>query len=168
MGGMKQLQDQLNKQIEQMQQQMKGGKSPSSKEFGEMAAKQAAIRKAMQQMKRERQEKGKGGGKELQDMIDQMDKTETDLVNKRLPNDLNKRQQDILTRMLEHEKAEKEREYDNERKAEQPKKTEPKIPPAMEDYLKKRKGQVEMFKTVSPSLKPYYKNLVEEYFRALK
>ena len=38
----------------------------------------------------------------------------------------------------------------------------------MQDYLKKRKGQVEMFKTVSPALKPYYKNLVEEYFRSLK
>jgi hypothetical protein len=168
MGGMKEMQDQLNQQIEQMQQQMKNGKNPSSKEFGEMAAKQAAIRKALQDMKRERQQNGKGGGKELQDLINQMDKTETDLVNKRLPNDLNKRQQEILTRLLEHEKAEKEREYDNERKAEQPKKTEPKIPPAMEEYLKKRKGQVEMFKTVSPALKPYYKNLVEEYFRSLK
>jgi hypothetical protein len=165
MGGLKQMQDQLNKQIEQMQ---KGGKNPSSKDFAEMAAKQSAIRKALQEMKRERQEKGKGGGKELQELIDQMDKTETDLVNKRLPNDMNKRQQDILTRLLEHEKAEREREYDNERKSEQPKQTENKIPPAMEEYLKKRKGQVEMFKTVSPSLKPYYKNLVEEYFRALK
>ena len=38
----------------------------------------------------------------------------------------------------------------------------------MADYLKKRKGQVDLFKTVSPSLKPYYKNLVEDYFRALK
>ena len=168
MGGVKQMQDQLNKQIEQMQQMMKNGKSPSSKQFAEMAAKQAAIRKALQDMKREKQQKGKGGGKELQDIIDQMDKTETDLVNKRLPNDMNKRQQDIITRLLEHEKAEREREYDNERKSEQPKNSENKIPPAMADYLKKRKGQVDLFKTVSPSLKPYYKNLVEDYFRALK
>ena len=97
-----------------------------------------------------------------------MDKTETDLVNKRLPNDINKRQQDILTRLLESEKAEREREYDNERKSEQPKNVDVKIPPAMEEYLKKRKGQVDMFKTLSPSLKPYYKNLVEDYFKALK
>ena len=168
MGGLKQLQDQLNQQIEKMQQQMKDGKNPSSKDFAEMAAKQAAIRKALQDMKREKQQNGKGGGKELQDLINQMDKTETDLVNKKLPNDLNKRQQDIMTRLLEHEKAEREREYNNERKSEQPKQTEPKIPPAMQDYLNKRKGQVEMFKTVSPALKPYYKNLVEEYFRSLK
>ncbi len=168
MGGLPQLQDQLNQQIQRMQQMMKDGKNPSSRDFAEMAAKQAAIRKALQDLKREKQQQGKGAGKELQDIINQMDKTETDLVNKRLPNDVNKRQQEILTRMLEHEKAEKEREYDNERKSEQPKNTEPKIPSAMEEYLRKRKGQVELFKTVSPSLKPYYKNLVEEYFRALE
>ncbi len=168
MGGLKQMQDQLNQQIEKMQQQMKNGQNPSSKDFAEMAAKQAAIRKALQDMKRQKQQNGKDGGKELQELMNQMDKTETDLVNKKLPNDINKRQQDILTKLLEHEKAEREREYNNERKSEQPKQTEPKIPPAMQDYLKQRKGQVEMFKTVSPALKPYYKNLVEEYFRSLK
>lgn len=168
MGGLRQLQDQLNKQLDQMQEMMKNGKNPSSKQFAEMAAKQAAIRKALQDMKREKQQNGKGGGKELQDLMDQMDKVETDLVNKKLPNDINKRKQDILTRLLEHEKSEREREYDNERKAEQPENKEPKMPPALEEYLRQRRGQVEMFKTVSPSLKPYYKNLVEEYFRALK
>ena len=168
MGGVKQMQDQLNQQIEKMQQQMKNGQNPSSKDFAEMAAKQAAIRKALQEMKRQKQQNGKDGGKGLQELMNQMDKTETDLVNKKLPSDINKRQQDILTRLLEHEKAEREREYDNERKSEQTKQPEPKIPPAMQEYLKKRKGQVEMFKTVSPALKPYYKNLVEEYFRSLK
>jgi hypothetical protein len=168
MGGLKEMQDQLNQQIEKMQQQMKNGKNPSSKDFAEMAAKQAAIRKALQDMKRKKQQNGKEAGKELQNLINEMDKTETDLVNKKLPNDINKRQQDIMTRLLEHEKSEREREYNNERKSEQPKQAEPKIPPAMQDYLNKRKGQVEMFKTVSPALKPYYKNLVEEYFRSLK
>ncbi len=168
MGGLRQMQEQLNKQIQKLQEMMKNGQTPSSRQFAEMAAKQAAIRKALQDMKREKQQKGGSGGKELQELIDQMDKVETDLVNKRLPHDMNKRQQDILTRLLENENAEREREYDNERKAEKPEETEPKLPPAMEEYLEKRKSQVEMFKTVSPSLKPYYKNLVEEYFRALK
>ncbi len=168
MDGLRRLQEQLNQQLDQMQQMMQNGQKPGSKEFAEMAAKQAAIRKALQDMKRQRQQNGKGGGKELQDLIDQMDKVETELVNKRLPNDLNKRKQDILTRLLEHEKAEREREYDEKRKAEQPDKQEPRMPPSLEEYLRQRRGQVEMFKTVSPSLKPYYKNLVEEYFRALK
>lgn len=167
MGGLRQLQEQLNKQLQQMKEQMKQGKMPGGKQFAQMAAKQAAIRKALQDAKKERQKKGKGGGKELQDMIDAMDKVETDLVNKRLPNDMKKRQKDILTRLLQAENAERERELDEKRKAERPDKYVPKMPPALEEYLKKRQGQVEMFKTVSPSLKPYYKNLVERYFRAL-
>ena len=167
MGGMRQMQEQLNKQMEQMKEMMKQGKMPGGKQFAQMAAKQAAIRKALQDAKKKGQKKGKGGGKELQEMIDAMDKVETDLVNKRLPNDMQKRQQDILTRLLQAENAERERELDEKREAERPDKYVPKMPPALEEYLKKRQGQVEMFKTVSPSLKPYYKNLVEKYFRAL-
>ena len=140
---------------------------PGGKQFAQMAAKQAAIRKALQDAKNKKKENGKGGGKEIQDLIDKMDKIETDLVNKRLPNDMNKRQKDILTRLLQAENAERERELDNKREAEKPDKYVPKMPPALEEYLKKRRSQVEMFKTVSPSLKPYYKNLVVTYFRAL-
>ncbi|MCH2021800.1 MAG: DUF4175 domain-containing protein [Saprospiraceae bacterium] len=167
MGGLRKLQDQLNKQIQQMKEQLKKGKMPGSKQFAEMAAKQAAIRKALQDLKNKKEKNAKGGGKEIQDLIDKMDKVETDLVNKRLPNDMKKRQKDILTRLLEAENAERERELDEKREAESPDNYIPKMPPALEEYLRKRKGQVELFKTVSPSLKPYYKNLVELYFRAL-
>lgn len=167
MGGLRQMQEQLNKQLQRMKEQMKQGKMPGSKQFAQMAAKQAAIRKALQDAKNKKKEKGKGGGKEIQDLMDKMDKIETDLVNKRLPNDFQKRQKDIMTRLLQAENAERERELDDKREAEKPEKYIPKMPPSLEEYLKKRRSQVEMFKTVSPSLKPYYKNLVESYFRAL-
>jgi hypothetical protein len=167
MGGLREMQEQLNKQLQQMKDQLKKGKMPGGKQFAQMAAKQAAIRKALQDAKNGNKKKGKGAGKEIQDLIDKMDKVETDLVNKRLPNDMNNRQKDILTRLLQAETAERERDLDDKREAERPDKYIPKMPPALEEYLKKRQGQVEMFKTVSPSLKPYYKNLVEKYFRAL-
>jgi hypothetical protein len=167
MGGLRKMQEQLNQQLQRMKEQMKNGQMPGGKQFAQMAAKQAAIRKALQDAKKQKQKNGKGGGKEIQDMIDAMDKVETELVNKRLPNDMQQRQKDILTRLLQAENAERERELDEKRKAERPDEYKPKMPPAMAEYLKKRQGQVEMFKTVSPSLKPYYKNLVERYFRAL-
>ncbi|MDC0231443.1 DUF4175 domain-containing protein [Aureispira] len=167
MGGLRQLQDQLNKQIEQMKEQLKKGEMPGGKEFAQMAAKQAAIRKALQDMKNKKNKNEKGGGKEIQDLINEMDKVETDLVNKRLPNDMKRRQKDILSRLLQAENAERERDLDEKREAESPDNYTPKMPPALEEYLRKRKSQVELFKTVSPSLKPYYKNLVELYFRAL-
>ncbi|HPH18734.1 MAG TPA: hypothetical protein PLE32_08155, partial [Haliscomenobacter sp.] len=108
------------------------------------------------------------GSKETQDIIDQMDRTETELVNKKLSNETLKRQQDIMTRLLEHEKAERERELDEKRKSDSAQNFERTTPPALQEYLKKRRSEVETYKTVSPALKPYYKSLVEEYFKTLK
>ncbi|MCB9282480.1 MAG: DUF4175 domain-containing protein [Lewinellaceae bacterium] len=160
-------QQQLNEQMQQMKEGMKKGDQPGSKEFAQMAARQAALRQALREKQKQLQEKGKGS-KELQDIIDQMNKTEIDLVNKRLTNEMQKRQQDILTRLLEHEKAERQREQDNQRKSEQAKNYERPLPPSLEEYLKKREAEIELYRTVSPSLKPYYKTLVEEYYRTLK
>ncbi len=160
-------QQKLNDQMKQMKQQLEKGKGGSSKEFAEMAAKQAALRKALRDQQKKLQEKGQGS-KELQDIIDQMDRSETELVNKKLTNETLKRQQDILTRLLEHEKAERERGFEEKRKAEAAKEKERKMPPSLEEYIKKREAEIELYKTVSPTLKPYYKFLVEEYFKTLK
>lgn len=142
-----------------------GGTQPSnSKEFAQLAAKQAAIRDALRKLQKEKQEQGKGD-KALDDIMDEMNKIEIDLVNKKLTNEMLQRQDQILTRLLEHEKAEREREQDEQREAEVARQQQPKMPPALEEYLKKRRAEVEQFRTVSPALKPYYKQLVEEYLK---
>lgn len=165
---MSQGQQKLNDQMKQMKEGLeKGQKQGMSKEFAQMAARQAALRQALKEKQKKLQEQG-NGSKELQDLIDQMNKVETDLVNKTLTNEMMKRQQDILNRLLEHEKAERQREYDNKRKSETAGEYERKVPPSLEEYIKKREAEIEQFKTVSPSLKPYYKHLVEEYFKSLK
>jgi hypothetical protein len=161
-------QQQLNEQMKKMRDQMKQGKgSPGAKEFAKMAARQAALRKALKEKQRELQEKGKGS-KELQEIMDQMDKIEEDLVNKRLSNEMIERQQNIMSRLLEHEKAEREREFEEKREAERATEKQREMPPSLEEYIKKREAEIEMYKTVSPALKPYYKFLVEEYFKSLK
>ncbi len=168
-GDMKGMQEQLNKDLQQMKEGMKGkGGKGMSKRFAEMAKRQAAIRDAMEKLQREKQQSGEGGDPQLQELIEQMNKTETDLVNKRLNNETMKRQQDIMTRLLKSDKAERQREYDDKRKAERTTRKERKMPPALEEYLKKREAEIDMYKTVSPSLKPYYKALVEEYYKSLK
>jgi Domain of unknown function (DUF4175) len=163
-------QSDLNEQMKKMRDQMKKGEGQPggmSKQFAQMAAKQAALRNALKEMQKEKQSRGQGD-KQAQEIIDQMEKVETELVNKKLTNETVKRQEEILTRLLENERAEREREYEEKRKAEVAKGTEPKIPPSLQEYIKKREAEIDMFKSVSPSLKPYYKGLVEEYFKALK
>ena len=164
-------QQDLNKQMQEMKEGMQKGKGPGSKEFAQMAARQAALRKALRDLKKQGQEKGKGGQggqQQMQEILDQMNKVETELVNKNLTNEMIKRQEEILTRLLEAEQAEREREYDNKRKAEAAKQQERKMPPTMEEYLKQREAEIELYKTVNPSLRPYYKILVEEYINQLK
>jgi hypothetical protein len=160
-------QEGLSEQMKQMQGKQQNGGKPTAKDFAEAAAKQAALRKALQDLQQEKMELGKGSG-ELQDIIDQMDKNEIDLVNKRLNNETLKRQADILTRLLEAEKSERQREFDNKRKGESAEEKKKKLPPSLQEYLKKREAEIEMYKTISPDLKPYYRYLVDEYYKALK
>lgn len=163
------MQKGLNDQMKKMSEEMKSGKGGKmSKEFAQMAARQGALRKMLQDIQRQRQQEGKGMSKELQQVMDQMDKTETELVNKKLSGETLKRQEDILTRLLEHEKAEREREQDQKRESKTADNQDRKMPPSLEEYLRKRQAAVDMYKTVSPTLKPFYKNLVENYLNTLK
>ena len=169
-------QEGLNEQMKEMAKKQgkkgkpgqEGGQGNSAKDFAKAAARQAALRRALEEMAEERGEQGKGASEELQQLIEQMDKVEVDLVNKRLDNQLLLRQQDILTRLLEAEKADRQRDKDEKRKAETGKETKKELPPALVEYLKEREAETEMYNKVSPSLRPFYKQLVDEYFKALK
>lgn len=168
---MGEMQKQLNEQLKKLQGQNPDGQVPDkqgmSKQLAEMAAKQAAIREALQKMAEEL-----GGGntedgklaKQLQDLANKMDQTEEDIVNKHITEETLKRQEDILTRLLEASDAERERQTDNERQSNTAVEINRQTPPAIEEYLKKRKAELDLYKTISPELKPFYKNLVEVYF----
>ncbi len=163
-------QEGLKKDLEKMKEGMekgKDGKGGMSKEFAKAAARQAALRKALEGLNDEKKEQGKGS-KELQELIDQMDKVETELVNKRLNAEMMKRQQDIITRLLKAENAERQQEYDNKRKAEQGRDQKRKLPLALQEYLKKREDEIDLYKSVSPELRPYYRALVKQYYESLK
>lgn len=175
MPSMSEMQKQLNDQLQKMQGQMKSGQKKGeqqgmSKELAEMAQKQAMIREALEKMAQEL-----GGGntedgklaKQLEQLADQMDKTEEDIVNKQLSIETLKRQEEILTRLLEAEESERKRKQDNERKSNTANEINRTVPPAIEEYLKKRNAELDLYKTVSPELKPFYKNLVEEYLRSI-
>ncbi len=144
-----------------------GGEGGSSKEFAEMAQRQAELRKQLMDKQRKLQEQGKGS-QELQGIIDEMNKMEEDLVNKRLTNQMIKRQEQILTKLLEAEKAERQQDEDEKRKSETAQRIERSLPPQLEEYLKQRAAQTDLYREVSPELRPYYRQLVEQYFEELK
>ncbi len=117
---MKQLQKQLNAQIEKMKGQKKDGKEkPGGKQSGQQglneqlarsAAQQEYIRNQIGKLADQMEKEGDlNSGKELKRIMEEMEKTETDLVNKMITQETLLRQQKIVTRLLESEKAMMER-----------------------------------------------------------
>lgn len=172
----KQLSDKINQMGEMMKKQggqkpgeMPGGKTGNgmSKEFAEMAEQQAQMRRELEKINAEQNKDGKNGLGDLGKAIKQMEQNETDLVNKRITSEMLRRQQEILTRLLEADKADKERGEKPERESTTAKEQARKMPPTLEEYLKQKQAEVDWYKTVPPSLKPYYKSLAEKYFKSI-
>ena len=97
-----------------------------------------------------------------------MEKNEEDLINRNLNIETINRQQDILTRLLESEKAEREREYDKKRESNEAKENEFSNPAEFFEYKRMKEREVELLKTVPPALKLYYKNKVNQYFNTFE
>ncbi|MGB3075076.1 MAG: DUF4175 family protein, partial [Chitinophagales bacterium] len=173
MNSLRQMQQQLNDKMSEMSQQMKDGKNPRgengmSQELAQVAARQAAVREALRKLNDELNKDGKNSLGNLDELQKQMEKTETELVNKQFTDEMLKRQQEILTRLLEAEKAERQREIDNKRESNTGNDMVKQVPPEIEEYLRKKQAELELYKTVPPNLKPFYRDLVEEYFKSLQ
>ncbi len=175
-GNMGQLQKALNDHIQQLKQGGKGGRG-MSEELAQLAAQQEALREALQEL--EKMQKGKPGpdgkpggsplgGGQAAELKKLMEQTEADLVNKRLTEQTLLRQQDILSRLLEVDKAVKERDWDTKREsktgAEQLAQT---MPPNFQQFLRRRRAQTQLLRSVSPALSPYFQDRINQYFNRL-
>ena len=103
--------------------------------------------------------------KEIDQMMKQMEQTETDLVNKVITQQTINRQKQIMSRMLEHEKAEMQREKEERRESRegkdlmhQPSQSD------LEQFKQLQDKNVELFRSVPPTLTPFYKSKVNDYF----
>ena len=188
---MRKLQEQLNQQLKDMKEAMEKGQKPgekpgdkkgqkpgssgksgisgsgmpgSSEQFAKMAAQQEALRRQMQSLMDKLKNKGQNPGGDLANM---MEETEKELVNKQITNQTMNRQQEILSRLLESEKAEREREQDEQRKSNEAKSENLSNPAEFLEYKRIKEKEMELLNTVPPSLTPYYKEKVNNYFNSL-
>jgi len=92
-----------------------------------------------------------------------MEQTETDIVNKAITNETLKRQQQILTRLLESEKAEQQREKEQKRESTEAKNTLNNNSKLL-DYKKEQITQNEFLKYNQLKLKIFYKQKANSYF----
>jgi hypothetical protein len=143
-----------------------GGDDGNAKELMQMAQQQAALRRQLAQINQLLNSQGNNNiAKDLKELQDKMDKNESDLVNRKLDEDFYKRQREIMTRMMETEKSLREQEQDDKRSSKNPDDISRPIPPELKQYLQQNKEIREQYKTIPPTLKPYFKELNEQYFK---
>jgi hypothetical protein len=134
-----------------------------------MAQQQAALRRQIQELSSMLNSKGMSGqSKEIRAIQEEMDKNETDLVNRRLNSTLIERQKQIMTRLLEAEKAIRDQEEDDKRNARAGRDEQRPMPPELRQYLQSRQSLLDLYKTAPPALKPYYRKMAEDYLKQVK
>jgi len=162
-----QMQKSLNEQMQQLGKNGKGGKQ-MSEELAKMAARQEMIRNALKEMQKGLEEGGKKAGGNLGKMAEEMEKTEEDILNNNITQQTIDRQKEILTRLLEVEKSDREQDMEEKREAQTANQFNQEIPAELKKYMQQKQKQLELYKTTSPGLTPFYKQEVGDYFKKLE
>jgi hypothetical protein len=169
MKSMQQMQQQLNEQLQKMREGQKPGEAgrqgqQMSEQLARMAAQQAELRKRMEEYRDQLKEETGTSDGNASKIIEDMEKTEKDIVNRKITQETLERQKEILTRLLKSEKAELEREQEERREATEARDYERSNPEEIMEYFKMKNNEVELLKTLPPNLTPFYRNKVSEYF----
>lgn len=180
---MKKMQENLNKKLDELKKAMEKGQKPGGEKPGQkpgqmpgmggkgmsqslakMAAEQAAIREQLRQMSQSLEQEGNKPGSAMKELEKMMEQTEEDILFQNITQETMKRQQEIITKLLESEKADREREMDKERKSKTPN-TQFEVPQNIwEEYIQQKNNELELYQTLPPNLKPFYRNRVNRYF----
>ena len=172
-GDMKEM---LKNQLNQLKKGMgKGGKKEGkkgengsggigSKGLAKMAAEQSAIRKKLEELRSKLNKEGKGAGNALNPLIEELKEQQQNIINKNINKETINRQQEILTRLLESEKALIERGFEEKRESKSGKNNEKSNQNLFNQYNKEKLKKIELLRYAEPSYKKYYKEKANEYF----
>ena len=134
-----------------------------SESFARAAAKQEMIRRMLQQKMQESGVLDPQSASKLNRVLGDMERTERDLVNRILNNQLMARQKNIETRLLEAENAELKREKDEKRESKEGRQFTPFVSDSLDSWFEKKRG-VDVIRENMPTLQPYYQKKVQDYF----
>lgn len=167
---MGQQQQQLNQMMQDMINDIQGDRlsQDQMERMSQMAKQQNKIRKQLQQIQQQGEMGGDKVGSELQRMIEDMEDTINDLRGGSTDRVMIKRQQNILSRMLEAEQALQERDEEDKREATTAEEYRQNRPPELtiEELEKQIRSRLNdpNFTKYSPD----YQRLIENYFELLK
>ncbi len=131
-----------------------------------LADEQEFIRKEIENLSHRAESRGKLAS-DLGQIQKEMQESETDLLNKRINQKITIRQKEILTRMLESEKAEKAKEMDNKLQAEASKNYSKGIIKPLAIFPTQKVSLLMPFNTMPYNMSSYYKFKINTYFNLL-
>ncbi|MDD4148575.1 MAG: hypothetical protein PHE33_00950 [Bacteroidales bacterium] len=169
MGQMRDMQKGMKQQMQDMIDQMKdGGKKPGGK-GSEQLAKMLMQQEMMQQMLNDMMNSGISpqAAKILQEINRMMEESLSDIIDGNITPQTINRQENILTRLLQAENSEREREIDNKRKSNEARDYKLSNPDAA---FKEKETELrfnELLQMSNVKLKSYYKTKYKEYLKIL-
>ena len=168
---LKQQQQNLKQQLEQLLEELKKSGGKKNGKVNEQIVKTLAEQEIFNKMLKDIQN-SKGispeGMKQLKQIKQISDKNINDLINKNITQELIRRNQQIKTRLLEAENAERKREQDKERESKEAINKQRSFPPEIEQFLKQKSKYKETLQKYNLNLNLYYKNLSKEYYQRIK
>ncbi|MGV3705744.1 MAG: DUF4175 family protein [Arcticibacter sp.] len=169
-------QEELNKNMQKTRDQLKQngqeigkqrGAYAVSEKMAQMAREQSIIRHALEEFNKQSKREGAGNLGNLENLAKDMEQTEAELVNKKIQLETMNRQQEILVRLLQADKSDREREHDDKRESSQGIDQDPAAIPMLQQLKKIRARETDYLKTVPPNLNSFYQLKVGDYFRSL-
>lgn len=171
---LKDLQGKIGEQLKKLKEGMDASKKDGangkpemkgmSKELAKLAAQQEALRNELQKYQNEMGEKGIKNSSGLSDAMREMEQIEKDLVNKRISQETIRRQQSIMTRLLESEKAEQTRDKEEKRESVEAKDYKKGNLVKLLEYKRKERSANDQLKLELPGMQGFYKTKVNNYF----
>jgi hypothetical protein len=145
-----------------------GGNRELSKELAQMALMQEALRRQIAELKKGALKEGNvADAQKLAEAEKMMEQQEKDLVNGKLDPKTLQRHKDILTRLLEHEKAQMKQGDEEQRKSNRGEQMPSSIPLDIIERNKLKMQEKELLRRSPANMNPYYKEKVDEYLRGI-
>jgi len=160
----KSIKDQLQKMIDQMKS---GDKGQLSKSIGQTIAQQEIMQQLIQEMLN-----GTSVGKDAKGQlkaIDQLlEQSRKDLINRNINSELINRQNMILSKLLEAEKSEVERDYEDKRESKTAIDVKKANPEGYFEYKNKTRNENELLKRNSNQLRNFYDQKYNNFINQIK
>ena len=168
MGQMRDMQQQLKQQMQQMLDQMKknGQQSQSGEQLAKMLMQQEMMQKMMNDMMNG--ELSPDAAKYLKEANKMIEQNIRDLVNRNVTQQTINRQEQIITRLLQAENSQNERETEQKRQSHEAKEYKLSNP---DKAFEEKESEIrfnELLQVSNLKLRDYYKNKYKEYLKNLK